>query len=1027
MAETTYNDEEEGGEFRVSSIAKRARAYGEEKIAPLRQLIGRGSSASELHDKLTSLIAQVNLVDSTLDLDATRRQLKLSLQQAEQVQNEEELDVAKEQLAALERLQELLSSEDRGQLERILDRERLNEKEAVTTLEYMKDVVTESEKIGDLWKISIKDVFTHLQRNVLDERLGVDYRKEVLKEIADYTQDQPLFVGGEAAARLQDLVEGDVNLEDSSTLETISSHLESMAAKIATAEDIHEVTEQLLGQTEFDEKSQEQLDRLVTIMSEVDGFAEEQARLSEINAEGVVDNQEAITELKQVLSKLSDRTVETRTLHTLNNLNKNFDSAVLDTEELSEALQEGGLGQKFLENPAAISAGKDFAALLTSYGLQRLGPLGQLVDMVGGGDFLADKAGELALAAGGGGYLGAKILGRGKQAAAGASAAGAVGKEPGRIQRGASAIGRGVRGIAGKAVGAAGAAAGPALSAGGNVLRGVRGATSAVMGASGGAGGRLAGRVAGMARGGGRAFARFAGPAAGILTAGLTAFDYATAENEREREEALGEGAGALAGGLGGAAAGAAIGSVVPVIGTTIGAIIGGGIGAFGGGALGSKVSSWFSDPEDHIPDEVKEQGPLYEALYVDRMIASDSEWYEPEDVDALQEYRSELVSDGNIDSYLATMEEGALAEVPTSKRASALYSYWAQLGVLGLDPELEKSILLRAQERWSREPGGRPTPEETSPPEDSQTQAEQAEPVEQVPTTTVESTEIPTQVPSAELGELPTQVEPEIPPTELAPSLTDLGEETTSSEAERIAKAAALLGLEEEEIEAIIDTSESRTQATPEIPTGEDAEIAKAAALLGLEEEQVKSLVASQEEIEGDEEGNTLLDFGRSLLPIAGFTAALVPGIASIVGRVTGSLGREGEVSGEIAPDSLEEGPDSMLEMATLLFKTGITAVEVGGAVSAFSSLFSRGAELPAVPEVTPFSPPDADIPETMMSVESLKTEIQASIAELSASSSQPIVVPVGGREAPKRATVPKDNADDFSIALANSMLFED
>jgi hypothetical protein len=206
--------------------------------------------------------------------------------------------------------------------------------------------------------------------------------------------------------------------------------------------------------------------------------------------------------------------------------------------------------------------------------------------------------------------------------------------------------------------------------------------------------------------------ARFAPKAAGPLTAlavgGTAVYDYATSEDEASRENAIGTGVGgvggALAGGKLGAMAGAAIGSVVPIVGTAGGAIVGGIVGAAGGAFLGTEagqeVASWFSDPEDLIPDNVKALGKEAEAEYIDKVLMPqlsaqadiEGSGVSASDVADLASYRNEIApvatvtatSEVNTDGLTETVDTATTATETIGNGLQSMADYLAGLPGIG-------------------------------------------------------------------------------------------------------------------------------------------------------------------------------------------------------------------------------------------------------------------------------------------------------------------------------------------------------
>ena len=116
--------------------------------------------------------------------------------------------------------------------------------------------------------------------------------------------------------------------------------------------------------------------------------------------------------------------------------------------------------------------------------------------------------------------------------------------------------------------------------------------------------------------------------------------------------DAVGEGVGGFGGAMAGAALGATIGSIVPGVGTLIGGAVGGLIGGFLGSELGKGLMDWLKDPEDYVPDEIKEKGPEAILMYIDQVMypqyiqGIQSGDMDPDKLDELADYRNEVQSE---------------------------------------------------------------------------------------------------------------------------------------------------------------------------------------------------------------------------------------------------------------------------------------------------------------------------------------------------------------------------------------------
>ena len=117
--------------------------------------------------------------------------------------------------------------------------------------------------------------------------------------------------------------------------------------------------------------------------------------------------------------------------------------------------------------------------------------------------------------------------------------------------------------------------------------------------------------VKGISKTGLRAISKKIPGLATVATVGLGAYDYATADDDKGRKDALGGTAGGVAGAWAGGEAGAALGLAFGPGAVVMSPLLGL-IGAVGGGILGSSYGKeitdfLFSDIDDSIPDEQKQ------------------------------------------------------------------------------------------------------------------------------------------------------------------------------------------------------------------------------------------------------------------------------------------------------------------------------------------------------------------------------------------------------------------------------------
>ena len=409
--------------------------------------LAKSGEYARMHGDLSSIISHIRIITSALDpgaLTSLEQGAKDAHSAALESGSEEELAAARERLDVLVAIKDLLDGQGQDMAERVLDREVLSREEASEVLSYLKEVTLRTEQLGDDVRISTAGAFESFIDAVGDERLTGTHRAEVAASVAQAMAESKLFRGGAGMAELARVTSETDDLSDAEAAGRVSASLEAMRDKVDAAELVHDLSSMALEQGAGDEDRAETLDSLVLSLSRMDGFAEEQMRLSKAISDDLMGDQDREDELRLILSRVSDRTVEAKTLFTLNQLNDKFDSAVLDTDELSEALEKGGLGREFLENPGSFGGGGAFGNLaqdaLTMFLMSTLGP------QLGLPLAAAMDAGLGSAVAGGLGTVGGSVATwfaakRGVKAAlpAGAGAAGAPGAAAGAAGKAAAA------------------------------------------------------------------------------------------------------------------------------------------------------------------------------------------------------------------------------------------------------------------------------------------------------------------------------------------------------------------------------------------------------------------------------------------------------------------------------------------------------------------------------------------------------------------------------------------------------------
>ena len=287
--------------------------------------------------------------------DALTSSLTMQMESAD----EENRKLLQDQLDALDTLVAMSQSEGRKQSDRYLKRKKLNQDQAAEMLRYMEEFTKASSALGDVLQFGIKDIIEDYTSKI-EDRKGLDagFRRELLKEIGEHVGKSDLLSMSRAGRSLAEAVADGVDLSNRKTSNAIAAEMKELMRDVAKYEDVHDVAKTLAESDLTEKDSLEELKRLGVLLEEMDGFAEEQTKLAALSKEDVERNTENIVDLKKVLWRLADRTVETKTLHTLNQIEHKFDKSTLSAEEMRELLEKQGFGGKFLEDSDKVSQGK---------------------------------------------------------------------------------------------------------------------------------------------------------------------------------------------------------------------------------------------------------------------------------------------------------------------------------------------------------------------------------------------------------------------------------------------------------------------------------------------------------------------------------------------------------------------------------------------------------------------------------------------------------------------------------------------
>lgn len=389
---------------RIGQLAKHAMNYADDKI---RKFV-RGNEYEDLHNSLTSILSRATNTMASLEVNIE------TLQKAQQEyykslgdSDEKQQDANKKIVQTLEQLLELQDNKDRKDLfDKVFKRRKVTREEARRVIEYSKQMAKLTTDLADSKHISPEVIIKQMQETLKDTRLDGKYRHEVLSDLQEFLQEEKLG-NKELLDRIDNILKRDDRV-DYNEIKPLTDVLDEVLAQIKTESNINDIVESLEDADLSDSGTHQRLENLVSLMTGIKSLEAEQAWLSEKLVKGIGDNEEEMSAMRQVLRRVADETVETKTLHTLNTLSHQFDRAILNTEQLEDALKEKQLGKKFEMNPELVSKGKGLFSNILSGLMQMLG-LGDFDSLLGVSDFIADNLG-VAMASIGAALMGAKKL-----------------------------------------------------------------------------------------------------------------------------------------------------------------------------------------------------------------------------------------------------------------------------------------------------------------------------------------------------------------------------------------------------------------------------------------------------------------------------------------------------------------------------------------------------------------------------------------------------------------------------------------
>ena len=341
---------------------------------------GENVSLEDLHNQMTGIISGTSLIH----LAAESREEALADIHAEMsMADDETKELLQRQLDALELLSKLAKDEGRKTADRFLARKDFDHDQSAILLKYLQDTTQASEVLGDRLGVTLENILGDYAAKIGNRKLDATFRMELLKEFVQ--EGGGALPSSKAFKDIAAAVESGVDLGSRKSTKAMAKMVQKAIMDVQQAGSVHDLAKQLAESSLTEEESLAELKRLGSLLEEMDGFAEEQTRLAELSKDDVAKNTENIVDLKKVLWKLADETTETKTLHTLNQIEHKFDKSILTSDELGESLKANSLGKTFADNPGGVSkGGKSLAQAIANMAGQSW--WGQLAETTGIGD-----------------------------------------------------------------------------------------------------------------------------------------------------------------------------------------------------------------------------------------------------------------------------------------------------------------------------------------------------------------------------------------------------------------------------------------------------------------------------------------------------------------------------------------------------------------------------------------------------------------------------------------------------------------
>ncbi|MDK9365938.1 VgrG-related protein [Lelliottia wanjuensis] len=604
--------------------------------------------------------------------------------------NEQAVILLKKQLESLKVAQALSKTQDAELAKLFQQGQKLNDTQYQQLDKYLQKMTGLSTDLNMVLQTSLSNLSDDIVKAVNGDT-SKQAKLHSAKQLAQAIGSSGMFDKSPAFKELLAFTKNQTDLTEQSTKQLIEL-VDKMNLEVQSVDRLNDLIK-IAQDSSKDEKTQiHALNNIIVSLGDSNKFLNELNQLKAIaNSSDAMSAK--LNKLGPLLKHLETSSLQTRTLHTLQQIEFGLKKSGL-SDTTKAKLKSGAAYVGGAAAGKAAEHGSDITKLLMSKipGLN-------VVDMATDGA-ISDKASDIAGI--GAGYIGAKTLGKvkgllkGGGTATRAAESGVVGAAERAALRGGGSKGLlkllGKGGRLGKLAAAAGAGylmlSGDDAEAAPMVPQGVavpessanplteaaiyaaapkvaaktgvsalasKGATKAATSLLGeGAGGALA-----------KGAKSVVGKASGIANVAVGAYDYATANNTAERKEAVGSTLGSMIGG--------AIGTAIPI------PVVGTLIGATAGGYIGSKVSEWFAeDPQDNIPDDVKKNGPIAEAVCINDMIKNGD--YDNDQIAKLRKYQQSCLSTQNISDYINNTAGGNVQRLMQIMDSSAMPSAYPEV-----------------------------------------------------------------------------------------------------------------------------------------------------------------------------------------------------------------------------------------------------------------------------------------------------------------------------------------------------------